>query len=71
MEEILKGKIYTSRYNEELNELEVVRNFHIYKKGGTIYINAPFPVKYMKQLRMLLAYNNVYYTNIIIGNPYI
>lgn len=69
MEEILKGMIYDSKYNEMTKELDTIKIYHIYKNGNTIHIDAPFPVKYIPKLRMLLLHYDIYWSNIIIGKP--
>lgn len=69
MNEILKGKIYDSAFDEELDEVVKTRIYHIYYKNGNVYVDAPFPVKYMKKLRLYLAYGKIIYKNIIIGKP--
>lgn len=69
MNEILKGMIYIGKYDDENNKIIKEKIYHIYYNNGCVFIDAPFPVKYMNKLRKYLEYKNIKYKNIIIGKP--
>lgn len=71
MNEVLRYKICDRAYDEETKEYRVVKVYHLYwnPKTKTININEPIKVSVLRRIKKLLICNDIYYDNIIIGNP--
>ena len=71
MEEILKGIIFDAKWDSIKNEMVKIRQYHVYydRIHRCVYVDTPFPVKYMVKLRQCLNYIRIQYDNIVIGKP--